>query len=115
MTPALDTLFGSRAAAATLLFLARYESGHASEISRIMQLPITPIRAQLVKFERAGLLVSHLVGRSRTFRFNNRSPLADRLQSLLHYEIESLPEEIVEKYFQKRRRPRRVGKTLVAL
>ena len=112
MIPALEAIFGNRTAAAVLLYLENYGSGHASRIAKDYTMPVSVAQDQLRKLEAAGVLVSRTVGRTRVFEFNPRSPTAARLRKFLAAELKALPNKILKKYFRGRQRPRRTGKTL---
>lgn len=106
----LDALFGSSSATRVLLFLENYGSGYATRIARTFGMSVSRARAQLEKFEVAGLLVSRVVGRSRVFEWNPRNPRAASLRVFLRSVLDSLPRENVEEFFRERQRPRRRGK-----
>ncbi|MGE0623832.1 MAG: winged helix-turn-helix domain-containing protein [Pseudomonadales bacterium] len=110
MLPALETIFGNRTAAAVLLFLENYGSGHASRIARTYDMPVSVVQDQLRRLENAGVLVSRTIGRARVFEFNPRNPTARRLHTFLAGELDDLPEPLVKQYFRERQRPRRTGK-----
>ncbi len=112
MIPTLEAIFGNRTAAAVLLFLGNYDSGHANRIAKNFSMPVSVVQDQLRKLEAAGVLVSRTVGRTRVFEFNPRSPTATRLREFIAIELKALPDEIVKKYFRGRQRPRRTGKKL---
>ncbi|MEX2126182.1 MAG: winged helix-turn-helix domain-containing protein [Woeseia sp.] len=112
MIPALEAIFGNRTAAAVLLYLENYDSGHASLIARDCGIPVSVVQDQLRRLEAAGVLVSRTVGRTRVFEFNPRNPSAGRLRDFLAAELRALPEEIAKTFFRQRRRPRRSGKPL---
>lgn len=112
MIPALEAIFGNRTAAAVLLYLENYGSGHASGIARECGIAVSVVQDQLRRLEAAGVLVSRTVGRTRVFEFNPRNPSANRLRAFLAAELKGLPDQIAKKYFRERRRPRRTGKTL---
>jgi len=112
MIPALEAIFGNRTAAGVLLFLENYDSGYASRIARVYDMPVSVVQDQLRKLEAAGVLVSHTVGRTRVFEINPRNPTARHLRTFLSQELEALPDSLVKRYFRERQRPRRTGKTL---
>ncbi len=112
MIPALESIFGNRTAAAVLLFVANYGSGHANRIAQTYDLPVYSVQKQLKKLEEAGVLTSRTVGRTRVFQFNPRNPTAKRLCDFLESELKELPDSIVSQYFRERQRPRRTGKKL---
>jgi len=112
LTPALDSLFGSRSAAQTLLFLQNYGEGHARRIATTFDGPHTGIQRQLKRFEAAGILVSRMIGNTRVFTWNPRSKTVLNLRRFLEAELERLPDEMTQAYFRQRQRPRRSGKPL---
>ena len=73
---------------------------------------VTPIQRQLKKFETNGILVSRMVGRSRIYTWNPRSPTVKNLREFLRAELDALSEEETKKYYRQRQRPRRAGKPL---
>lgn len=116
----METLFGSRSAAYTLLYMESYGSGYAAQIAETFDLPQNAVKQQLNKFESDGILISYTVGRARIFEFNPRSSTVQNLRQFLSAELEylksdfsSLPSEIYQQCFQQRRRPRRSGKPLI--
>jgi len=112
MTPTLEAVLGNRSAAQTLLFLEAYGPAYASRIATTFDVPVNGIQRQLLRFEASGVLVSHLVGRTRLFEFNTRNPTVRSLQVFLESELESLPDNITQAYFRQRQRPRRTGKDI---
>jgi hypothetical protein len=95
-----------------LLYLENYDSGYASKIAGTYDMPVSIVQDQLSKLERAGVLISTKVGRTRVFEFNPRSPTSRRLKEFLAAELKAMPKEITAEYFRDRRRPRRTGKRL---
>lgn len=112
MNPVLEASLGNRTAAWALLFLAAYGEGHANRIARTFGIAVSVVRDQLVRLEAQGALVSRIVGRSRVFEFNERSPTARNLRAFLRNELDLLPENDLRRYFRQRQRPRRTGKRL---
>jgi len=68
------------------------------------------IQRQLERFEREGVLVSQLIGKTRLYPFNPRYFFKAELSQLLDKALKNLPESKREKYFTQRTRPRRKGK-----
>lgn len=112
MNPTLEAVFGSRSAAQTLLFLQNYGEGHARRIATTFDVPHMGIQRQLRRLETAGLLVSRMVGNSRVFSWNPRSPIVEDLRVFLESELKRIPESETRKYFRQRQRPRQSGKPL---
>ena len=109
---ALESLFGSRSAAWVLLFLQNYGEGHARRIASAFGVPHNAIQRQLRRLEDNGILVSRLVGRSRIFTWNTRSPTVRNLRDFLEAELSLLSDDVTRRYFRERQRPRRTGKAL---
>ena len=110
MSPVLETVFGNRSAAQTLMFLEAYGSGHALRIADTYGVPVSSIQRQLIRLEVGGVLVSRKVGAARVFEFNTRNPSVRNLRALLGAELEALPEEEVRRFYRQRQRPRRTRK-----
>lgn len=105
-------IMGSEAAEKVLLYIANYGDGYAKAISEVFGLSLSQVQRQLNKFEREGLLVSQVVGKTRLFKFNPRYALKKELLVLLNKALSILPKEVTQKYFRKRKRPRRAGKPI---
>ncbi|MFW6134869.1 MAG: ArsR family transcriptional regulator [Elusimicrobiota bacterium] len=61
-------------------------------------------------FEEGRILVSQKKGNTRIFTFNPSYAFLDELKALLDKGKKMLPEEEIEKYYIKRKRPRKTGK-----
>src|SRR4051812_23175275 len=108
----LAGLFGTDTAEKVLLYMRNYGSGYPRGISTTFELPVSQIQRQLERFEREGIIVSRMVGRTREYRWNPRYLFRDELDALLGKALSNLPEEYHRKYFRSRMRPRRKGKPL---
>ena len=108
----LNELFGSNAGEKTLLYLEAYGTGYAKKIAETFGIALSEVQKQLQKFERGGILVSRLSGKTRVFEWNPRFMFLKELRALLRKAIEYLPNDYQEKYFVSRQRPRRTGKPL---
>ena len=107
----LDLLFGNATAEKVLLYIQRYEEGYAKAIADTFDdVSLSMVQQQLARFERAGLLVSVLKGRTRLFLWNPRYPFLSDVRSLLGKALRLLPATERRRYFSQRRRPRRSGK-----
>ena len=105
----LRHLFGSVTAYHSLMHIAAYRRGYASEIARVHGHALAPVQRQLRKFEAIGLLVSRLEGHTR-FYYWGRGPVAAGVDRLLLDMLPMLPEETRRARYVARRRPRRQGK-----
>jgi hypothetical protein len=108
----LSGLFGTETAEKVLLYLKNYGSGYPRGIATAYEIPVSQVQRQLERFEREGILVSRLVGRTREYRWNPRYLFLEELDSLLAKALAALPEDYQRKYFRTRTRPRRKGKPL---
>ena len=110
MPRVLESILGSRSAARTLLYLEAYGSGYANGMAKTFGVSVTAMYRQLRRFEDGDVLVSRMVGNTRVFEFNPRSPTVRSLRRLLAEELDKLPESELKDYYRERRRPRRTGK-----
>ncbi|PJZ51549.1 hypothetical protein [Leptospira adleri] len=106
----LDGIFGNGTASRVLLHVYHYNEIHSSAIANDYGTAVTPIRLQLERFERSGILVAKNVGRSRVFAFNPKSPFVKPIKDILAIFYNSLSLEEKESIFSTRRRPRQKGK-----
>ena len=108
----LEGLTGNETASKVLLYLESYGSGYPRGISETFEIAVSQVQRQLERFEREGILVSRLVGKTRVYEWNPRCFYLAELRAILAKCLERLPESIKEKYFHQRARPRRKGKPL---
>ena len=106
----LEKLFGSKTAERVLMYLFIFQEGYPTEISRVFSIPLNMIQKQLFKFEEGGMLVSRLRGKVRIYQWNPRYPFLNEVKKLLERNFEYLPEDIKERYYRQRTRPRRRDK-----
>ena len=106
----LEKLFGSKTAERVLMYLFVYQEGYPTEISRIFSLPLSMVQKQLQKFEEGGILVSRLRGKIRIYQWNPRYPYLNEVKKLLSRNFEYLPDNIKDRYYRQRTRPRRKDK-----
>lgn len=109
----LKDIFGNKTAEHVLLHLFHYGESYASAVSADFKMSLTPIRYQLERFERSGVLVSKLLGKTRVYAFNPKSPLTRPVKELIGIIYDSIPLREREQLFQARRRPRRKGKPVL--
>jgi hypothetical protein len=108
----LAGLLGSESAEKALLYLRSYGSGYPRAIAATFDMPVSQVQRQLERFEREGVLVSRMIGRTRLYEWNPRYLFASELGALLDKAVSSLPDDYIQKYFRQRTRPRRMGKPL---
>ena len=109
----LSKIFGNETAEKVLLHVFHYGQIHASAVAQDRGVALTPVLRQLGRFEEAGVLVSKMVGKSRLYQFNPKSPFSAPVQALVKIVYESMPMETRETLFGVRRRPRRKGKPVL--
>lgn len=108
----LEPLFGNATVEKVLLYLQNYDEGYASEIASTFSIRLSVVQKQLKRLEDGGIISSQSKGRTRLFLWNPRYPFRKELQNLLEKAFEFIPSNEVEKFYRKRRRPRRTGKPL---
>ena len=108
----IEILFGGRTAEKVLLYLANYGEGYAQGMAKNFNESLYSYQKQLLKLERAGILVSQLKGKTRLFSWNPRYPLKKELVLLLERALDFLPENERKNYFRNRTRPRKTKKPL---
>jgi hypothetical protein len=109
----LEGIFGNRTAERVLLHVLHYGEIHASAVAKDYQMALNPIKGQLDRFEKAGVLASKTLGRTRVYSFNLKSPLTLPVKNLIQLLYDSIPLKERERIFGARRRPRRKGKPVL--
>ena len=108
----LEAIVGNVSAERVLLFIVARERGYASEIATVFNTDITPIKNQLQRMEREGMLAFKNVGRAKVYEFNPRFAFLEEVKVLGEKALNFLPQELYEDLVMDRRRPRRDGKPL---
>lgn len=108
----IESLLGSVNSERVLLFILTREDGYANEIARFFDTNLFGIQKQLDKLETGGVLISRKAGRTRLYSFNPRCPFLKELKALLEKVMTFCPDDLRERLFKNRRRPRRRGKPL---
>ena len=108
----IEVLLGSRNAERALIFIFAREEGYAREIASFYGADLKSVQKQLDKFEKSGVLVSRLVGRTRPYVFNPRYPFLTELKALLEKALSFYSVKEQEELTMNRRRPRAKGKNL---
>lgn len=108
----LNELFGSETTTKSLLYLVGMGSGYPLEISKAFNISNTQVIRTLDKLEQADILISQVTGRTRVYSLNNNWLLYKELKALLQKVILNMPLQDQEKYFMKRKRPRKKNKSL---
>lgn len=108
----LEVLLGSTSCEQVLIFIFVRNEGYPRGIARFFNVDYRPIRNQLDKLERGGILRSKLVGKTRLYSFNPRCPFLIELKALLDKVMKFCPEDLKEDLTMNRKRPRLRGKPL---
>ena len=108
----LEAIVGNASAEKVLLFMAARKSGYAREIATSFNTEVTPIKNQLERMERDGMLIFENVGRTKVYKFNPRFPFVEEVIALSNKALGYLPQNLQEELVYNRRRPRREGKPL---
>ena len=109
----LDKILGSTTAMKIMLHLLHFGEIYPSAVAKDYQISLSGVQKQFERFEDAGILVSKLVGKSRVYLFNKKSPTVKPFIDLVKVYYDGLSLEDKEKLFAARRRPRRPGKPVL--
>lgn len=93
-----------------LIYLLVKNTGYPKEIADFFNIGVTPVQKQMLKLEEQGVLVSHLVGRSRVYQLNPQYRLMDELKALVSGALKAYPQNIKQRLITQRSKPRRAGK-----
>jgi DNA-binding transcriptional ArsR family regulator len=99
-------VFGSRARDRILFLLAIVGTSYPRELSRSLDISLLTVQRTVNDLERAGVLATRMMGRTRLAELNPRWFAAAELRSLLERLAESDP-SLAEKAAEIRRRPGR--------
>jgi DNA-binding transcriptional ArsR family regulator len=109
----LDKIFGTQTAGYILLHLHHYGEVYARALARDLDISLSAVQKQLQKFEDAGVVVSKLMGRTRIYSVNKKSPLTQPLMDLIDVVYSTMSLADKEHLFKTRQRPRRPGKPVI--
>ncbi len=102
-------LFGNRNRTAVLVAIRMLEETYPSELAAMLGLRLFSVQSIVTSLEREGVLVSRLMGRTRTLRLNARYLAAKELDALL-WRLGEADVALQKQLATRRRRPRRSGK-----
>lgn len=108
----LEALFESKVKENILLYLYISGVSYSSELAKNFGFNLFTVQNQLKKLESGGVLCSQLRGNVRLYGINPRYPFKKELSALLEKVYGYLTDEVKEKYYIKRTRPRKAGKPL---
>ena len=107
----LEAILGNRTAEKVLLYIESYGEAYAQAIANTFDdVTLRMAQVQLARFERGGVLISQLKGRTRLYTWSPRFAFQEELRALLRKALDSLPDAERTRYFAQRARPRRAGK-----
>ena len=109
----LDKILGSTTAMKIMLHLIHYKEIYPTAVAKDYQISLSAVQKQFQRFEEAGILVSKLVGKSRVYFFDKKSPVVKPFIELIRVYYDRLSLEDKEQLFGTRRRPRRAGKPVL--
>jgi len=108
----LQAIVGNANAERVLLFIVARQAGYAREIAQTFDTDVTPVKNQLERMERDGMLVFERIGRTKVYQFNPRFAFIKEVTALGEKALSFLPQDLQEELCLNRRRPRRSGKPL---
>ena len=110
----LQRLFGNEAIEKVIFYLLKNDSCYGKELAQNFDISLGYVQRTLYKLERANVIVSFQVGRTRVFNLNPRYALINELTLFFEKAYSFLPDDIKSRYYEKtdRKRPRRTGKKL---
>lgn len=109
----LDKILGSETAMKIMFHLIHYGEIYPTAVARDYKISLSAVQKQFARFEEAGILVSKLVGKTRVYLFNRKSPTVKPFIDLVKVYYDGLSLDDKEKIFSTRRRPRRPGKPVI--
>lgn len=109
----IDKLFGNETLAMIFLNLYHYDEVYCALIERNTGIGSRAILNQLNKMEEVGVLISKVVGRSRLYQFNPKSPVIKPLKEIIKITYSNMNIKMKEKMFKERMRPRAKGKKVI--
>jgi predicted transcriptional regulator len=102
----LKGIFGNATAEKVLLHIHRYGSIYSAAIAKDYGISASPIINQLERFEKASILVSKMVGKTKMYSFNSKSPFTKNIRELVRIAYEAIPLNEREMLFKPRPRPK---------
>ncbi len=108
----LEVLFESKIKESILTFLYINGLSYSNELARNFGYNLYTVQNQLKKLEAGGVVYSQLKGKVRLFGLNPRFAFRKELDALLEKLYHFTSDEVKEKYYIKRNRPRKMGKPL---
>jgi hypothetical protein len=95
----LKSLFGNKTIEQILIFLFVNGKCYGTQLSRLLQLPLTPIQSALTRLEKGHILTSRYEGKTRLYHFNPAFPLLEEIEQLLKKAYTFLSAQEKKKYY----------------
>lgn len=110
----LEKLFGNVVIEKALFYLLLNQSGYATEIKELLNIPLYSIQIALTRLEQGGIIVRQAQGKTQVYQYNPRYPFLKELKAFLTTAYKSLPEDMRKRLYEApvRKMPRRKGKPL---
>lgn len=108
----LSDLFGGETTLKCLTYITAMGEGYPLEISKAFGISNTQVIRTLNKLEQAEVLIGREIGRTRVYSLNQLFMFAKELKALLSRIVETMPLRDQEKYFMRRKVPRKKGKVV---
>lgn len=102
-------LFGNRNRTAVLLAIRMLEETYPSEVAQMLGIHLYTVQSILSSLESEAIVVSRLMGRTRTLKLNPRYFASTELNALL-WKLGRADVALQKQLATRRRRPRRPGK-----
>ena len=96
----LERLFGNETIERIIFYLLKNDSCYAKEIADNFRISLGYVQRTLYKLERANVIVSFTVGRTRLFQLNPRYFLIDELTLFFEKAYSFLPNKMKETYYE---------------
>ena len=91
MVDMVETIFNSELVKTLMVSLSNHGEIYASRLAREEDLTLSAVQKQLARFEKAGLLVSREIGKTRVYSFNSKNPYVQPLTVMLKIAQENSP------------------------
>ncbi len=108
----LEPVLGNSTIEKILFALESYGQAYPLELSKMFNISVNGIQQQMDRLENGGLVVSSMLGKTRLYKFNPRYPFLKELKVLIQRAMEFLSKKEIQKYYRRRTRPRKKGKSL---
>jgi hypothetical protein len=109
----LSAILGSATAEKVLLHVFHHGESYGSAVAKDFKLSLGQVQRQFDRLEVTGLLISKLTGKTRIYKFNQKSAYYKPFLEIVRITYESIPLTERQNIFSERRRARRKGKPII--